>query len=390
MKILLFNENTSIPGGTDRVFEIEKHALIKKGIHAEVITFNNKEIANFNLPYKINMFCSSIRGTFMKKKFQEQINNYKPDIIHFHNVYQLFRRPVWDCIDKEREKLILHLHNFYPFCLNSFFHDGKELCTSCYDRNSWTPGILKKCYRKSLLLSLYVSLGRVRPKEWVKKLNKISMLIAVSNFAAQFYKSLGVPEEKIIVLANPVCIKDKTLPDISTKRRDYILYLGNIKIEKGIEIFCMSAERNPDLRFIAAGEGEEFRNIQSRYKHLSNIEFRGYVSGDVREDLLFNARFAAIPSLCMETFNLVILEAYSNGTPVLSTGTGGMAEIIAEGITGRIISEKYFPEKVKMFWDEVGRDYARYSRNCIEFAEKYSTETHADNLTSIYRELMMS
>jgi len=41
-----------------------------------------------------------------------------------------------------------------------------------------------------------------------------------------------------------------------------------------------------------------------------------------------------MPSECIETFGMVIVEAFANGLPVIASRLGAMAEIIDDGVTG--------------------------------------------------------
>ena len=47
-----------------------------------------------------------------------------------------------------------------------------------------------------------------------------------------------------------------------------------------------------------------------------------------------SAAFVVVPSICFETFSLVICEAFATGTPVIASRLGAPAELIEEGKTG--------------------------------------------------------
>ncbi len=45
----------------------------------------------------------------------------------------------------------------------------------------------------------------------------------------------------------------------------------------------------------------------------------------------------AVPSLWLETGPLVVLEAFAAGLPVLGSNAGGIAELVTEGVCGRLV-----------------------------------------------------
>jgi len=62
----------------------------------------------------------------------------------------------------------------------------------------------------------------------------------------------------------------------------------------------------------------------------SNIKFLGYRSGEQLRILYKQALATIVPSLWYEVFGLVILEAFSQGTPVIVRNRGGMPKIVEE------------------------------------------------------------
>ena len=94
------------------------------------------------------------------------------------------------------------------------------------------------------------------------------------------------------------------------------------------------------------------------------------------------------PSESYETFGRVIVEAFSVGTPVLSSDLGAARELVDDGRTGRLFRAgdpgdlarliscaRDHPERVR-----AKRDAAR-----AEFEAKYTAERNHELLTGIYR-----
>jgi len=321
------------------------------------------------------------------KEFQLIIDEFKPDIIHFHNIYQLFRTPIWNWIEPQTAKIILHLHNYYPFCLNSFFF-AESICTSCLNENSWMPGIKLKCYNSSLFQTTFVNIARPLPNDWIKFSSKIDRFIAVSNFIAKFYGNSGINSQKISILPNAVKMNQV---ESTSFGGEYILYLGTITKLKGTEWVCKIAEKLKEIPFIIAGEGKDYLYLKEKYKSFHNLEFAGYVEDEKKNHLLQHCRFLIFPTMGWESFGLSILEGYSYGKPVLTTGLGGISEIVKHDLTGIIVDEltlSSFSKQAKRLWDETCEgDF--YSTNCREFVKNYSIDNHIKQLTKIYEEALL-
>ncbi|MCK9424619.1 MAG: glycosyltransferase [Ignavibacteriaceae bacterium] len=276
MRILIFNEFTSTFGGTDLVVNDEIIGLKKAGYTVELFSYHNKDFLKLKFHKKYYVAAKSCFKTFKLIEFQDKIDQFKPDIVHFHNIYQLFRTPIWNNINLHDAKLILHLHNYYPFCLNSFFF-AKSTCTKCLDENSWLPGIKLKCYNSSLLQTVFTSTSRPLPQSWIKLTSKIDKFIAVSKFITKVYSNSGIDSQKITFLPNAIEMNNIKTPSHKGK---FVLYLGALTKLKGVEWVCQIAKTLTEIPFIIAGEGNDYLYLKEKYKTLSNLEFTGYVMGE--------------------------------------------------------------------------------------------------------------
>ena len=382
MKILIFNEFTSIPGGVDSIVNLESKELAKAGVDVILFYYHNSKFKKKHFNYRINILLKSLFGKFLLRELQAVIDNYEPDIIHFHNIYQLFGTPIWSKINQRNAKIVLHLHNYYPFCLSSFICFRNNFCTRCISSQLWISGVIRKCYNNSFLKSFCASVLRISPEKWFNNLKKVSLLIAVSSHCAEMYKIVGTPFDKIIIIPNAIEFKNTNNRKCKGK---YILYLGNIREEKGITIFIQAALNFPYIKFIAVGDGPSLKLYKRTYSSVKNLIFTGYKSDSNKIDFIRKARFLFFPTLCFETFGIIIIEAYRFGIPVLTTAYGGIKEILIEGKTGRQYRNL---NSVIEFWMELGTEYRTYKKNCEEFSRKYFSDEHIKSLMAAYRRIL--
>jgi len=109
------------------------------------------------------------------------------------------------------------------------------------------------------------------------------------------------------------------------KKGDYLLYLGKIKEDKGVNVAARTAKITSN-RLIVAGQGPtpvEYGEVLNRY-----------VDAEERRELLAGAKAVFVPSLYVEPFGMIAVEALMSGTPIITTSWGGLGEINIDGVTG--------------------------------------------------------
>jgi glycosyltransferase involved in cell wall biosynthesis len=112
--------------------------------------------------------------------------------------------------------------------------------------------------------------------------------------------------------------------------------------EKGINHLLDAAaivlDRRADTAFIIIGDGPESVRLKEQARQLridSNILFTGLRS-DVHR-FMGLADIVAVPSVWQEPAALVLMEGMASCAPVVATRVGGTPELIANGVTGKIV-----------------------------------------------------
>jgi glycosyltransferase involved in cell wall biosynthesis len=138
---------------------------------------------------------------------------------------------------------------------------------------------------------------------------------------------------------------------------DYYLFIGRLIERKGYKIAQEVCQRL-GKRLILAGPGE-----QSGYG-----EFVGSVGPEQRAELMSNAIATFAPTLYIEPFGNVVIEAQACGTPTITTDWGAFTENNINGLTGyrcRTLQEFMdAAEKVKTLdryaLDVIAKEYEDY------------------------------
>jgi glycosyltransferase involved in cell wall biosynthesis len=108
----------------------------------------------------------------------------------------------------------------------------------------------------------------------------------------------------------------------SASKDDYLLFMGRMIPEKGLAVVAELAKHH---RVITAGQGDD---------RVPGAEHVGVVRGVEKAELLAAARAVLCPTVYIEPFGGVAVEAMLSGTPVISSPFGAFSETVADGISG--------------------------------------------------------
>jgi glycosyltransferase involved in cell wall biosynthesis len=121
----------------------------------------------------------------------------------------------------------------------------------------------------------------------------------------------------------PAYFEPEDFPE-NTGGGDYLLYVGRLTQRKGIEIVTETAKRlGMPLKLAGAGDwvpeyGEALGNVKP-------VE---------RGELMAGAKALICPTIYVEPFGCIAVEAQLCGTPVISTDWGAFTETVRQGISG--------------------------------------------------------
>ncbi|NJN23756.1 MAG: glycosyltransferase family 1 protein [Acaryochloridaceae cyanobacterium RL_2_7] len=111
-----------------------------------------------------------------------------------------------------------------------------------------------------------------------------------------------------------------------------LLYVGRLSPEKDIEAIKPILESIPDARLALVGDGPH-REALEKFFAGTPTHFAGYMSGQTLASAFASADAFMFPSKT-ETLGLVLLEAMAAGCPVVAAGTGGITDIVDDGVNG--------------------------------------------------------
>lgn len=268
---------------------------------------------------------------------------------------------------------ILHAHFGYTgvFALPLQFSSGLPLVTTFYgsdvskmpQRRGWTES-----YRR---LFAYGSL----------------FLVEGSHLREQLV-ALGCPREKVQIQRIGVNIGQfsyRPSPPVAEKVR--ILMCGRFIEKKGFEYgirgFAQIASEFPNSQLRIVGDGELRPNIEQliydlesevgqRIKLLGHLDYAAYAEEAMQAHLFMAPSVTAANGNSEGGAPTVLLEMQARGLPVLSTYHADIPEVVIDGVSGYLVSErddKALGEKLAELlahpkrWDEMGRAGRKHIEN---------------------------
>ncbi|SEM91241.1 glycosyltransferase family 4 protein [Lihuaxuella thermophila] len=120
------------------------------------------------------------------------------------------------------------------------------------------------------------------------------------------------------------------------------LYAGRLAPEKDLDILAEVIKNMPEplrsqIHWVIVGDGPLLPELKEA--GLPRTTFTGYLNGKALAEAYANADLFVFPS-STETFGNVVLEALASGTPAIGARSGGVQEIIQDGITGTLCTPR--------------------------------------------------
>lgn len=324
MRILICHQYYNERGGEDSVFEDEVRYLKENGHDLETfVVRHNKN----KLIQAVQFFLSCIGLSLQLKYLEKKINEFKPEIVRFHNVFPLISTKAFPIAKKSGAKTILVLHNYRPICINGIRFKNGKICDECQSKKSYMPGIINSCYRGSFFQSILASYSWFCSK-LRNDFSSIDKFISLSKKSYSIYKNLEFTNSKLEILRNRISIRNVT--HCQKKTIDF-LFMGRLTEEKGIFTFLKIADQFQNYNFAIAGSGKAERKITDfiEKNKSGNLRYLGFLNKDKIESVMLASRALVVCSLWDEHCPMVILESYSFGVPVVSVDRGGHGELVS-------------------------------------------------------------
>jgi glycosyltransferase involved in cell wall biosynthesis len=204
-----------------------------------------------------------------------------------------------------------------------------------------------------------------------------------SAYLRELAVSWGVDADRVSVLPNPAPVLPPLAPRYELRlgfelNGPTLAFAGRLTAQKSLRVALEALAANEGVTLVIAGEGDERAQLERDVAELRLQDRVRFLGAQPRERVveLFAAADASILSSSWENFPHTVVEALSAGTPVLATATGGVAEVVRDGVNGLLVplgDSAALAEAVRRYFgDEELRE--RLRANAIPSVVEYAPE----------------
>jgi glycosyltransferase involved in cell wall biosynthesis len=160
-----------------------------------------------------------------------------------------------------------------------------------------------------------------------------------------------------------------------------MLYVGRLSAEKEITQILPILEAVPNSRLALVGDGP-YRQELERIFAGTATNFVGYLQGEELASAFASSDVFLFPSRT-ETLGLVLLEAMAAGCPVVAARSGGIPDIVTDGINGYLF-EPEDPNGLLHATQRLLLEPHVFKQNARQEAEKWSWSAATAQLQQYY------
>lgn len=382
-------------GGAEVVAINMANDLAKRGYEVGIFTMDypeNLSPKNFytasqvdfsgGLSDKIKFAMRTMGYQGIKSSFKKALQEFKPDIVHLHNVHSYLSPAVVKLAKQFGCKVVWTLHDYKLACPAYSCLNRGQICEKCF--TSKINVVKERCFKENLPASI---LAYFEAKKWnVKKLQRyVDYFICPSSFIKRQMLKAGLQEDKLKVVCNfvdPVKLEQLKNTEVSNSRDDFYVYVGRLSHEKGVATLLKAASQLP-YKLKLLGGGPLYDGFVENYGKYEQIEFLGHQCAENVATILSKAKFLVLPSEWYENNPLSIIEALCAGVPIVGANIGGIPELIDEtsGVVFESGNEEDLQRAITLIMQSDKYNYAQIAETS---QDRFSFETHFKQLQKLY------
>lgn len=331
------------------------------------------------------------------KKVRNIINDVKPDVVHARNIHYHLSYHCLKIAKQSGAKVFFTAHDAMVFHYDKFveFIDPCEVgCVKKFNYHVSPWQQLKKFKKRynpfrNIVIRYYFT--------YVDKIfaisNALKEALAQNNIKGTevLYNAIDVSEWQIEQAKIYAFQKKYNLQD-----KQVILFGGRVSSEKGGYQAILAMKRVIDLLPSAVllvigntnGYATTLAEIAQEIGISQNIIFTGWILGDELKAAYHASHIVIVPSLYLDPFVRINIEAMACRKPVIATCFGGSQEIVKDGFSGYIVNPyntMAFSEKIVYLLNNPHKAKELGENGYILVQKKFSLEEQAKKHLAWYQ-----
>jgi glycosyltransferase involved in cell wall biosynthesis len=383
MRVLVVHNRYSSrsPSGENAAVDDEVRWLGEAGVEVVSHQVSNDEMVDVGALDRVRDGLGAVWSVPARRRFERVLDDSRPDLVHVHNLFPLLSASVPLAARRRGLPVVWTVHNRRVRCVAGGYFRGGRPCHDC--RPGWrVPGVVHGCYADSrgasALVTAATSLFRRAARRGV-------VPVAISRTIADWLGSAGgFDRAGVRVKYNGVDAPAEPPPPPGEQRR--FCFVGRLSAYKGIvPMLAAWTAADVDAELHILGDGDLAAEVRAAAAADPRIVWPGQVSPVEVADTLRTSRAMLVPSLWEEGFGRVAAEALAFGRPVITTGHGGLAEVVDETtgwITGS--SQDALVAAIREAATSASAVEGRGAAAARRHAERFSPQVTTAELIAIY------
>jgi glycosyltransferase involved in cell wall biosynthesis len=337
----------------------------------------------------------SLFNRLVLKKVGKILEELRPEIVHANNIHT-------------------HL-SYYSLILakkysKGVFFTARDVMSVSYEKLNTKKFLETGNPRLMFLDNLKMGKKRWNPLRNIiirKILSLIDMRVAISHSLKNALEVNGVKDVNVVYngfnIGNWKLPKDDSLQEFrgrfNLNNKRVILFSGRLSAAKGgekvIEALHKISKTVDDVVLLIVGKIDNYAKSMQHYAAelgISNqIVFTGWMERDNIQLAYYAAEVVLMPSIYLDAFGRVNIEAMAAKKPVVGTCYGGTPEVVVDGETGYIVNPLY-PEQiadkvVHLFNNQaLAREFGEMGYRRL--LEMFNLEDKAEEYIAMYNSLL--
>ncbi len=261
---------------------------------------------------------------FFKKELTNALSTNEYDVIHFHNMSLIGIT----ALSYGKAVKLYTTHEHWLVCpMHVLWKYDREVC------------VKKDCLKCQIA-------GKRPPQLWrysgllEKSLRHVDCFISPSRFTLNKHLENGLD---IPITHIPYFLPAPQTENLSSENkheRPFFLFVGRLERIKGLQNVIPIFKKLQKYDLLIAGDGEYKNDLMRLADDSANIKFLGRLSQKELQNLYHRAVSIIVPSICYETFGIIIIEAFSMKTPAIVNNLGALPEVIEDSNGGFIYNNE--------------------------------------------------
>jgi len=319
----------------------------------------------------------SLNNRLVVRQVEQILEKIRPDVVHANNIHAYLSYKSLKIAKKYARVVVLTARDAMLFSYSKL--ETKKYLNNFDSKVTWLDNFKQAGKRwhpfRNLSIRYYLSY--------------VDKVFAISNSLKEALENNGI--KNVGVIYNGIDVDDwkvneSEIKDFKEKyqltNKKIIFFNGRLSPSKGgakaLEAIVLVRKEVPEAILLVAGLGEVDSN--------EGIVFTDWLDRHEMKIAYAVSDVVLMPSICLDAFGRVNIEAMASKKPVVGTCYGGTPEIVVDGVTGYIINPLYPEEIAKKVIDllnnpkkaekfgEAGYDRVKEKFNLEEKVKEYLLE----------------